>query len=98
MISKRINEKAFHPRADQKFLSISDSSFSLLRTSVDGKENILAIIDIKNKNQHFGFDTKGAGLTTKSWRDVLSGKTFASPVAKLSFNIEPFDVLWLKVT
>jgi sucrose phosphorylase len=32
MIRKRINEKAFHPNADQKILRISDSLFSLLRT------------------------------------------------------------------
>ncbi|MFA9408746.1 MAG: hypothetical protein ACERKJ_07910 [Candidatus Dadabacteria bacterium] len=58
----------------------------------------MAITNITNKNQHFEFDAKGAGLTTKSWRDVLSEKTFASPLAKLSLNIEPFDVLWLKAT
>jgi len=98
MIRKRINEKAFHPSADQKILRISDSLFSLLRTSIDGKENILTITNVTNKNQHFEFDTKGVGLTTKSWRDVLSGKTFASPGAKLSFSIGPFDVLWLKAT
>jgi len=98
MIRKRINEKAFHPSADQKILSVSDSLFSLLRTSIDGKENILAIINITNKNQHFEFGTKGTGLTAKSWRDILSGKTFASPDGKLSFNIGPFDVLWLKAT
>jgi len=98
MIRKRINEKAFHPCADQKILRISDSLFSLLRTSIDGKENILAITNVTNKNQHFEFDTKGTGLTTKSWRDILSGKTFASPDGKLAFNIGSFDVLWLKAT
>ncbi len=96
MIRKRINEKAFHPNADQKVLKLSKSLFSLLRTSVDGKEKILAITNITDKNHYLDFDISRLGLKAKSWHNILSENTFPSPEGKLSFNIGPYEVLWLK--
>ncbi|MFQ5787823.1 MAG: sugar phosphorylase, partial [Thermodesulfobacteriota bacterium] len=96
MIRKRINEKAFHPNAAQKILKISDSLFSLIRTSVDEKEIILAITNITDKKQHLEFDTSSVGLHVRSWRDVLSEKSFSSHKGRLSFDMRPYEVLWLK--
>ncbi|MDA2921418.1 alpha-glucosidase C-terminal domain-containing protein, partial [Desulfobacterota bacterium AH_259_B03_O07] len=96
MIRKRINEKCFHPNASQKILKISTSFLSLIRTSVDGEETILAITNVTDKRQHFEFDTSGVGLQVRNWKDVLSGKSFKSDQGRLSFDMEPYEVLWLK--
>ncbi len=96
MIKKRINEKAFHPNAAQKVLKISDSVFSLLRISADGKDKILCITNVTDKSQHIDFDMKTAGLNTSSWFDILSGYTLSTPEGEISFHINPYDVLWLK--
>jgi glucosylglycerate phosphorylase len=96
MIKKRINERAFHPNAAQKVLEISDYLFTLMRTSVDGKEHIVAITNITDKKQFVGFDTRSVGIKAGSWCDVLSNKSFKSHQGRLSFDMEPYEVLWLK--
>jgi sucrose phosphorylase len=97
MIQKRINEKAFHPNAAQKVFHVSNAFFTLLRTSVDRQENILAITNVTTQRQLFELDIKKEGLNAVSWCDVLSGKTFKIQNKKLSLEIEPYGVLWLKV-
>ena len=96
MIKKRINEKAFHPNSAQKVLRISDYLFTVVRTSVDGKETIVAITNITDKNQSFEFDSGGFDIKAGSWRDVLSDKSFESQGGRLSLDMEPYEVLWLK--
>ena len=96
MIRKRINEKAFHPNAAQKVLSISDALFTVVRTSTDGKETILAVTNITNKRQRLEFDAQGAGISKRKWRDVLTGKEYTTSKGRLSIGLSPFDVLWLK--
>jgi len=96
MIQKRIKEQAFHPNAPQKILNISSAFFSVLRTSIDGKESILAVVNITDKEQHIEFNTRVAGFNAKSWEDVLSETFFPSQDGKLSFHMQPYDVLWLK--
>lgn len=98
MISKRIKEKAFHPNAEQKVLSISDSVFSVLRTSTDRLDHILTITNITKNKLSIEFYLKEVGVTATSWIDVLSGKTYNSPEGKLTFNIDRFEVLWLKAS
>ena len=97
MIEKRIKERAFHPNASQRVLNIADSVFSLIRTSVDGKDNILCITNITAREQHIELDTNGVGLREVTWHDILSKRSFRSPKGILSLNLEPYDVLWLKI-
>ena len=96
MIEKRIQQKAFHPNAPQRVLSVSDSVFSLIRTSIDDKENILCITNVTARDQHMKFDTNEIGLNVESWHDILSGNSLTSPNGILSLNLRPYDVFWLK--
>lgn len=96
MIKKRINEKAFSPSAAQRVLEISDCLFAVMRTSVDGKETILAVTNITDKKQYVEFDIGRVGIKTGSWRDVLSNKCFESRQGRLTFGMEAYEVLWLK--
>lgn len=98
MIQKRIKEKAFHPNALQDVLNVSTSLFTVLRTSIDGKEKILAIINITDKKQHFELNTTNANLNSKHWKDILSEKSFTSEYGKISIDTQPYEVLWLKTT
>ncbi len=98
IIKKRTQEKAFNPNASQKVLDIYNSLFSILRTSVDGKEQILAITNITEHGQRFEFNTREYELISDHWKDVLSEKSFSSEKGKLSIDMEPYGVLWLKTT
>lgn len=97
MIQKRINEKAFHPNAPQKVFNVADAFFTLMRTSVDGQESVLAITNVTAERQLFELEIKKEGVNTLCWCDILSDKTFKAQNNKLSLEIEPFGVLWLKV-
>lgn len=98
IIKKRTQEKAFHPNASQNVLDISNSLFSILRTSVDGKERILSITNITEYDQKFEINTREYEVLPDHWEDILSEKSFSSEKGKLNINIEPYGVLWLKTT
>jgi len=98
IIEKRTHEKAFHPNAPQRTLKISTSLFSILRISVDGKEKILALTNITEKDLKFEFNTRDLKLDAKQWKDVLSEKSFLPENGILSIDMEPYEVLWLKTT
>ncbi len=97
MILTRIGEKAFHPNADQRVLDLSDTAFALIRTSEDTKEKILAITSIGNGVQDVKVEAREIkGEREITFRDILSGRVFASSAGALSLTLEPYDVLWLK--
>ena len=73
----RIREKAFHPNAAQQGLHISEEVFTLVRTSVDKKERILAITNIADKVQGFSIGAKQiGGQTDFTCRDNPVGQRF----------------------
>lgn len=96
MIEKRIGEKAFHPNAAQRVLDISDSLFTVLRTSVDGKEDILCITNITSLDQKAKLNIHDVGLKGKAWTDILSNTGYVSNNRVLLLDLGPYDVLWLK--
>ena len=96
MIEKRTRERAFHPNAAQQVLDISNSVFSLMRTSVDGKESILCITNVTAKKQELELNKYLLGLKARVWRDILTGKSIKSSDTTLSLKLEPYGVLWLK--
>ena len=96
MIKKRIHERAFHPNAPQKVLEISKSVFALIRTSIDGRESILAVTNVTCREQEFLLTAEKIGVKVGAWYDLLSDQIILSPGGKLSLLIEPYGVLWLK--
>ena len=57
LIYKRKSEKAFHPNGKQEVLFLERGIFSLLRTSPDGKEKIIASHNVTDNIQKFCFPT-----------------------------------------
>ena len=98
MIKKRIQEKAFHPNAPQKVLEISNSVFTLIRTSLDGRETILTVTNVTGREQELLVTAEKTGVTIETWYDTLSDQTILSPGGKLSLSIEPYGVFWLKAS
>ncbi len=96
LIHHRIREKCFHPDAPQTILNLSDKVFSVLRTSADGQEIIMAIINITNDPESLSIDLRMHGLKGQQWTDVLTNKTYKANGNKLSLSLDPYDILWLK--
>ncbi|MCK4558587.1 MAG: alpha-glucosidase C-terminal domain-containing protein [Calditrichia bacterium] len=96
LIHYRIREKCFHPDAPQTILSLSDKVFSVLRTSTEGQEIIMAIINITNDRESLSIDLRMHGLKGQQWIDVLTKKTYKANGDNLELNLDPYDILWLK--
>lgn len=96
LIKKRINEKSFHPNARQQVLEVSNALFTVLRTSADESERILAVINITNSEQLFEFDLGSINLHKNKWRDLLSKLPFKTENSNLSFKLRPYQIVWLK--
>ena len=93
LIYKRKSEKAFHPNGKQEVLFLKRGIFSLLRTSPDGKEKIIALHNVTNNMQKYCFIKNQCGLNKKEYFDIISEKII--DIEKIS--IKPYQIMWLKI-
>lgn len=84
LIERRIGERAFHPNGGQKVLFLNKSVFSVLRTSPDGGETLIALHNLSDRRQ-------SVRLEEGFYYDVISRKKYRSNV-----ELEPYQVCWLK--
>ncbi len=96
LIYHRIRQKAFHPNADQRVLDLSERVFSVLRTSVDRKEKILALINITDQNVNLQIDLESLSIAGQSWFDILTKRNFESDKNRLDIELDPYEIIWLK--
>lgn len=96
LIQKRIAEKAFHPNAGQQVVFLSDSVFSVVRTSLDGKEKILAMTNVTDKPVTIKINTSISGLAAGVYRDILTGKDVDVNNVRTDIVLKPYEVIWLK--
>ncbi|MBA7532513.1 Glucosylglycerate phosphorylase [subsurface metagenome] len=93
LIHKRKSEKAFHPNGKQEVLFLKKEVFSLLRTSPDGKEKIIALHNITDNIQKFYFTKNQYGLSKKEYFDIISERIIN--IEKISLT--PYQIIWLKI-
>ncbi|HEC23044.1 MAG TPA: sugar phosphorylase, partial [Chloroflexi bacterium] len=100
LLQKRIAEKAFHPNAEQRVLSLNEAVFSLLRVAPSGEEAIIALHNVSTTGQPITINLHELELTIPAGhlRDIVSGATWAvEQPASFAFELEPYQVAWLKV-
>jgi sucrose phosphorylase len=96
LISCRITELAFHPNADQKILDFSPAIFSVLRSTSEGNEIILALQNITNQKQKITIPMNTFGdVKIKELVDVLTQRAF-SPHLEITIQMTPYEIIWLK--
>lgn len=93
LIYIRESEKAFHPNGKQEVLFIKKGIFSLLRTSPDGKEKMIALHNVTDDIQKFCFTKNQYGLSKKGYFDIISEKII--DIEKISLT--PYQIMWLKI-
>ena len=96
LIMSRSHRKAFHPNAKQRIIEAEECFFTVLRTSNDSMEHILAIINVTNKNQRFNFEQINLPVSSDKWKDIISKKEFNTANDIISLELEPYDIFWLK--
>ena len=96
LINKRVREKAFHPHAHQEILFLSQDLFSLVRTSLDGREKILAVTNVTDRKVTVSVDTAVFGRKIKDPVNLISGKILTVSDNTITISPGPYDVMWIK--
>ena len=92
----RARQRAFHPNGDQLVLMILSDVFSVLRTSPEGDQHILALTNVTNKESAIEIALADVGIEEISWRDLLSERDWVAENRALSINMQPYEIIWLK--
>ncbi|PIQ86746.1 MAG: hypothetical protein COV73_04255, partial [Candidatus Omnitrophica bacterium CG11_big_fil_rev_8_21_14_0_20_43_6] len=102
----RTTHLAFHPAANQQAIATGNNKvFSLLRTSPDGQERIVALHNVSDQEQHLEGLNLGSfmpGARVVSVRDIITQPQVAQeiPVAAegiIDIILKPYQIAWLKV-
>ncbi len=96
LITIRTQKRAFHPYGGQKILSISPEIFALLRTSPEGDEKILALVNISTRVCHLEIPLSDLDSEETYWYDIVSGVEWMSDEGTLYINMHPYDIVWLE--
>jgi sucrose phosphorylase len=91
-------QRAFHPNGPQKVLLDNRALFALLRTSPDGREHLLCVHNVSDREQQFQADLGELGVPYSGALEDLVYPT-RHPVGedgRFSLTVAPYQVLWLR--
>jgi len=93
----RARHRAFHPNGPQKVLGLDRRVFAVLRTSPEGDERVLALVNVTSGPCTLSVSLGDCGLPEEDrWSDLITGKVRRAEGGDLLLDLEPYGVLWLK--
>ena len=92
----RTSERAFHPHGDQRILMISPDVFTVLRTSPEGDQHILAMTNVTSRVCRIEIPLSEFTLKETRWYDLINEKEWVVDNERLTVELQPYDVIWLK--
>jgi sucrose phosphorylase len=90
-----MQQRAFHPNADQRVLMISPDVFAVVRTSPEGDQHVLALTNVTDREIEIEIPLADTGVKQTDWRDLLSDRELKAEKGILSIPMQPYDILWL---
>jgi sucrose phosphorylase len=97
ILKTRRSHPAFHPLGGQEILRLGKSLFTTIRSSLDGKDNVLCITNVTDKSVDLTVDLRVTPFVgNKIMLDLLSDKQFPIEKRKINISVLPYQVLWLK--
>ncbi len=94
----RTRERAFHPQGVQKVLHLSPSVFVVLRISPDGRQHVLCLVSVTDQPVHLEIPSADLDVNAVIWRDLIDGGEWQVVEDRLSIDLAPYDVVWLRPT
>jgi glucosylglycerate phosphorylase len=88
LIQIRRTHAAFHPYGFQEVLSCPPEVFGLVRASPDGKEKVLCLQNVSNRQ--VGMNT--IPFIQRGMQDIITGEKLGYPD---SFVLRPYQTMWL---
>jgi len=96
LIRIRTRRRAFHPNAGQHVLRLSSSVFSVLRTSPEGDQRILTLVNVTDRACRVEVSLVELGTEEILWYDLVSGVEWMADEGTLYVSLEPYSVVWLE--
>lgn len=92
----RRQEKAFHPRGNQRVLTFSNRVFALLRTSPEYDEEILTLTGVTKESVELSIPLEMLGIRYGRYEDLLSDTTYEPKENVIHLTLPPYGRIWLK--
>ena len=92
LIAIRRRQPAFHPNAIQFTLHLGEALFGYWRQSIDRRQSIFCIYNIRDQEQTLSLPSINLTVTDH-WFDLISGRSVESH--ETSVNLAPYQALWI---
>jgi len=96
LIRVRKQQKAFHPNAEQRVIDTNTHLFVVFRSRKMYNEYILAIVNVTAENQILELSSDTLSISYTSARDLLTQTEYEMIKGKLTLELEPYQISWLK--
>ena len=94
LLKARMSNPAFHPYGAQEILSIHPSVFALLRTSLDGKTQVLCFNNVSGQTQEIKTEIETfSGLDRLT--EIITQREFAITNGQIEISLAPYETIWL---
>jgi glucosylglycerate phosphorylase len=96
LLRLRKEQRPFHPAGDQQVLELSETVFSLLRTSPEGTEKLLCLVNVSPRQQELELDFERLDLEpSPGWQDLIGEQLYPVEQGRVVFHLQRYQVLWL---
>lgn len=97
LIRIRTVEKAFELTGHTKPFPISNAVVSVLMSSSEGTDKIIAFVNVSNKDQLIPLNLKNLGLDNDDfYKDLVSQAEYVNNSRDLRLTLKPYQICWLK--
>ena len=78
-------------------LRVDRRVFTLLRSSPDGIETVLCMVNVSGREVPLEIDLSYVGAPeSEEWQDLIGGEVFPAPRGKLDITLRPYQSAWLR--
>jgi len=96
MLRQRAAEPAFHPTGEQEIIQVHPSLFALWRYARSVDQQLLCLHNVANETVHASISLKQYQNPEAEFVDLLSGREFTASDGRLTLEIPPYGVHWLR--
>jgi sucrose phosphorylase len=98
MLQVRQANPAFHPMADQQVLDLGSAVFAVFRFSLDQESQILCLHNLTDKSVDLEIDISMLPVGNgNALVELLTENAYQIVDSKLSIQLSPYQVSWLKM-
>ncbi len=95
LLEKRLQTRAFHPNSAQTVMEAGDAVFAVLRTTADGTESVLSLVNVTDSSQEISIPGGEFAQDGRRWKDLLGDLLCKPEGGALKVSLTPYQVVWL---